>query len=171
MFLDLQKVALLKVSPVHRFLVGKWPIRIWLGGATLGTTILCFSMAGFGLRSISIDCIGYYLLILVLAPPFGFLLGVITAAMVFPSIMSTLARVNGGPFRKGDQVQIIGGPHDGKRTHVLGDQKPRAGGMDGGTVEVDLGDEHGLGVNILDAGRLLRVTDTDSDPPTSGTAE
>lgn len=68
-----------------------------------------------------------------LLPALGFLWGMILAPVVWPALHRWRVRVNGGPFKIGDRVQIISGPYAGLVTHV---KEP----WQGVALQVELGD-------------------------------
>ena len=95
--------------------------------------------------------VGLYLLLIVTSVPLGFMLGVAWGGLV-GALFIVRGRVNGGPFKPGDRVQIIGGSHDGILTHVYS-------GWQGNSLRVDLGEEAKTNFkDIFEPTQLLKVT-------------
>jgi len=59
-----------------------------------------------------------FIVAILLAVPLGFLLTFLSAAFWGPPLAAFIVLLNGGPFKVGDRVQIIGGKHEGTITTV-----------------------------------------------------
>ena len=125
----------MKPSLCQRFCAGKWVWILWLSLPSLGTAAYCLNLAEFRfeyLRDWSMA--GNYLLIALPAAVLGFVVWGLPAGMLLGILLHYRSMMNGGPFKPGDTIQVIGGIYDGRITKVYG-------GWQGSTVRVELGED------------------------------
>ena len=60
-----------------------------------------------------------FTVVVVISPAIGFFLGILFGALLLPPMYALRERLNGGPFKVGDSVQILIGPHKGMITQVV----------------------------------------------------
>lgn len=96
-----------------------WPLKIYLGACS-GT---CLALAILACRpSLEMFKDWQYVLVFigatVISPVLGFYLALPCGFFVLGPLYWFQERRNGGPFKPGDRVQILAGPHKGKVTTV-----------------------------------------------------
>lgn len=121
------------MSPIRYAFAHDWPTKIYLGACS-GT---CLVLAILACRpSLELFKDWQYVLLLivavVIAPVLGFYLALPCEFLVLGPLYRVQERRNGGPFKPGDRVRILVGPHRGKVTTVRKSWQ-------GGRLCVDLG--------------------------------
>jgi hypothetical protein len=117
------------------FFAAQWPIRLW-------QAFFCFIAVSLGLwvAPPTADLWGQggasspWLSIVLGALLVGWLVSIGTATMVLGPLYRRQGIENGGPFREGDVVQILAGPHKGRITRVYTTWQ-------GVSIRVDLGEK------------------------------
>ncbi len=101
---------------------------------TIGATMAaCLRASGFEFGEFpSWSVAGWHLLVLIVAAPLGFMIGLFPGFVVLCPLLHARGICNGAPFHVGDVVQIIAGPHQGTITRVYS-------GWQGDSVRVELG--------------------------------
>jgi hypothetical protein len=145
----------MKPTLAQKFFASKWPLSLWFASTSLGTVLFLLNIENFNLRDLSDwNTVALYLLLIVTSAALGFMFGAVGSGFI-GRLFHWRALVNGGPFKPGDRVQIIGGTHDGVLTHVYS-------GWQGASLRVDLGDEAKEKFqDIFFPAQLLRVSQND----------
>lgn len=60
-----------------------------------------------------------FTVVVIVSPAIGFFLGILFGSLLLPPMYVLRERLNGGPFKVGDSVQILVGPHKGMITKVV----------------------------------------------------
>lgn len=143
----------MKPTLMQRFFASEWPLRIWFSSTSLATLIYCLNAAKFSFQYLDDwHTVGTYLLIILTSVPLGFMLGVCSGVAIIGVVFNIRSIANGGPFKPGDRVQIIGGSHDGTLTHIYS-------GWQGASLRFDLGEEAKAKFqDIFQPTQLLKVT-------------
>lgn len=102
-------------------------MKLWLGGWVLGVTVAAIvatdpSFAAFSDWSVFL----LFAVVLIVSPVLGYFLGFVVGSMILPPLYEMRERLNGGPFKAGDSVQILVGPHSGQITTVVGPWQGRS---------------------------------------------
>jgi hypothetical protein len=153
----------IKPSVVQRFFASKWPLRMWFV-STAGAAMVCsLAATDFSVRLlVDWKMAALYLLIIVIAAPLGFMLGVCPGFMIIAPIFHVRMLINGGPFKVGDTVQIIGGSHDAMITKIYS-------GWQGAQVRVEMGEaEKDSYQDVLSPTQILLVQRSKPDAPPEG---
>jgi DNA-binding transcriptional LysR family regulator len=90
---------------LHYFFAHDWPLRIWLAAFA----------AAFAAGAVRL---GLGVAIVAVVALMGLLIGFLFALVVLPPLYRRRARVNGAPFRKGDTIRVLRGPHRGAVARV-----------------------------------------------------
>ena len=145
-------------SAIQLFFARQYPMKLWLGASTLGMTVLAIA-ATEPTRATFLDSRRMLLfgVVTMMSPVLGFFLGVVAGSVILPPIYALMERLNGGPFKAGDLVQILAGPHRGTITTV-------ASAWQGRAYRVRLGDEAKKTYqDIFGADQLIREEDAESE--------
>lgn len=125
----------MKPSLSQRFFASKWVWILWFSFTSLGTAAYCLNVAEFQIEYLrDWSMTGTYLLISLTAAPLGLALGIFPGGMVLGILLHFRSMMNGGPFKPGDTIQVIGGIFDGRVTKVYS-------GWQGNSVRVELGED------------------------------
>lgn len=95
-------------------------MKLWFGAWTIGVPVLAI-IAAEPSRTTLLDWRGVLLVavIAVVSPVLGFFLGVFAGSVLLPPVYALRERLNGGPLKAGDLVQILVGRHRGEITAVV----------------------------------------------------
>lgn len=95
-------------------------MKLWFGAWTLGVAVLAIT-ATEPSRATFLDWRGvlFVAVVAIVSAILGFFLGVFAGSVFLPPVYALRERLNGGPFKTGDLVQILVGPHRGKTTTVV----------------------------------------------------
>lgn len=117
---DLSKEAMKKPSIIQLFFAYQWPMKLWLGTFTLGTTLAALAATQPSRTTFSDwRSLLSLLVVVVISLPLGFFLGVVSGSIFLLPLFALREQLSGGPFTVGDAVQILIGPHSGKITHIV----------------------------------------------------
>ena len=108
-----------KPTRLQIFFAQNWPIRLWLTAIpllVLGVAIWACEPSAATFRSW--QAAGLFLVAIIVAPPLGFFGGVLVGIFIFGPMYYSRGLLNGGPFKAGDTVQVLVGPHKGTVTTV-----------------------------------------------------
>jgi hypothetical protein len=95
-------------------------MKLWLGGWTLGVAAAAITATDPSVATFSDwRSLLSFAVVVIVSSVLGFLVGVVAASMMLPPIYEFRERLNGGPFKVGDSVQILVGPHRGKISTVV----------------------------------------------------
>ena len=95
-------------------------MRLWFSAWTLGVAAVAVAATEPSLATFADwRSILSFALVVVISPLFGFFLGLLAGSVILPPMYAIRERLNGGPFKTGDRVQILIGPHKGEITHVI----------------------------------------------------
>ena len=107
-------------SPVQMFFAHQWPMRLWFSAWTLGVAALAIAATNPCLATFADwRSILSFAVVAAISPIFGYFLGLLAGSMILPPMYALRERLNGGPFKTGDRVQILIGPHKGEITQVI----------------------------------------------------
>jgi len=96
-------------------------MKLWFAAWTLGVTV-CAMIAIEPSRVVTLLEWRGRLIVCVVAivsPILGFFLGALVGSFILPPLYELRERLNGGPFKAGDLVQILVGPYRGEITTVV----------------------------------------------------
>ena len=123
----------MKPTHLQRLFASKWLLRAWFVSTSVAAAALCLAGSGFRIEHVKdLPLLGWYLLITPLAAALGIILGVFPGVIFVAPLLHVRGLFNGAPFREGDTVQVITGPHAGTVTRVYS-------GWQGDSVRIDLG--------------------------------
>ena len=93
---------------------------------------------------------GSFLIVLVISPVLGYLTAIVLGAFILAPFYQARGHLNGAPFKVGDVVQILVGPHRGTVTTVYS-------AWQGNAVRVKLGsEEEKTFKDVMQPAQLLR---------------
>jgi len=143
-------------SVIQLFFAHQWPMKLWFGAWTLGVAVLAIA-ATEPTRATFLDWRSLLLfgVVTMISPVLGFFLGVVAGSVIIPPVYALRERLNGGPFKAGDRVQILADPHRGKITTVVSAWRGRS-------YRVRLGDEaEQTYQDVFGADQLIREEDAE----------
>ena len=143
-----------KPSRLQYFFARDWPTKIWLAGVPLLCGLIA---AGYCYPTFKSSGIFLSIGIILLAMVLGFFASIPVGWFVLGPLYFDRSRKNGEPFRDGDMVQILVGPHRDQvvRVYRALDIAPWAGAH---RVYVDLGaDEKTGGRDMFKSYEIVRV--------------
>jgi hypothetical protein len=121
-----------KPTTLQRVFASRWVGRAWF--ATACGTCVYLVMREVLVRSADLWVLFYSVVLLPIALGLGFFGGVLSAAVIWPPLVTWRERINGGPFSEGDVVEVLRGPHAGRICQVYSQWQ-------GKTVRLKLGEE------------------------------
>jgi len=142
---------------LQRFFASNWPLWIWFLSVQAGCIIALLRAAETPLhpRGLTIWLLAGVLFAILL----GSLLALPLGSIVLPPIFAWRIRCNGGPFRPGDTVLIITGPHRGLVTTVYEPSQGIAVCIDlGGEAKRNFADDVSQ-LNLLRVPRTMELDD------------
>jgi len=109
----------MKPTKLQYFFASPWPHRIWL----IGITLLWAIMEAVGFLDIFPPLSSWwnfvrYTFYIFHGLALGFVMALFTGCFVVFSLWDRSERKNGGPFKIGDSVQILYGPHKGRTSRI-----------------------------------------------------
>jgi hypothetical protein len=153
----------MKLTLMQQFFAGDWPARIWFTALPLlfAAGIVCMCQPSWTLLTNWKSLLG-----LLAVGVISLLLGLLASVLVGWPILGPLYHdrglKNGGPFREGDRVLILTGPHKGRTVRVYSQWQ-------GDTVRVELGDlEKETCKDIFSPTQLLRADANPAEKPQPG---
>ena len=154
----------MKASGIHYFFARKWPIKIWMIAFPSAASVL----AGSSCWTLLVSPVNWkdplvFLGLVLLAALLGYFVGILVGWPVIGPMYYDRSLENGEPFRSGDMVQILIGPHRDRIVRVIEgfDYAPYAGGH---RIRVDLGAD--IRDNVFESCEILRISsasDTDQE--------
>lgn len=140
----------MKPTRIQYFYAQGWPLKIWLTLSPLVFGAVAVrtcepSLATLKNWRLLFSLIGIFLIWAML----GFFVGLVLGSIILPPLYHYRAIRNGGPFKPGDVVQILVGPHRGRvvRVHSLQEH----------SVQVELGKQAREGFDsVFTPEQLLR---------------
>lgn len=95
-------------------------MKLWLGGWTLGVAAVAISATDPS-RAMFSDWrwLLSFGVVVIVSPALGFFVGIFAGSVILPPVYALRERLNGGPFKVGDSVQILVGLHRGEITKVV----------------------------------------------------
>jgi hypothetical protein len=107
------------MSPIRYAFAHDWPTKIYLAACS-GTCLVLAILACRPSLELFKDWqyVLLFVVVVLVAPVFGFFISLPYAFLVLRPLYWVQERRNGGPFKPGDRVQILAGPHKGKVTTV-----------------------------------------------------
>ncbi|MEN6497158.1 MAG: KOW motif-containing protein, partial [Thermoguttaceae bacterium] len=152
----------------QRLIASDWPERIWLCAFPVVFAVGVLRSIPLRYAFDSICSAGLVVVVLGLSLVTGLVLSIPAAWILFGSILMEQGLRNGGPFKPGDLVQVIAGPHRNRIARVYSTWQCE-------TVRVDLGEAaKSRFQDIFASHQLLRVEPADpshSSEATSPTAD
>lgn len=101
------------------FFAQNWPIRAWLTITPVIVVVLAVNACEPSLALCqSWQAVGFYLIVLIISPLLGYFGAVLAGVFIFGPMYYSRGLLNGAPFKEGDVVQILAGPHRGSVTTV-----------------------------------------------------
>jgi hypothetical protein len=140
-----------KPSLIQLFFAREWPMYAWLGAGSVAATVFWVWACQPSWAALADWHVVLALVLgMVLAPVLGFFVAVLAFVFLVVPIYQFRGALNGAPFKKGDRVQILIGPHRGTVTTVYSTSQ-------GDSVRVVLGqDEENKYKDIFLPTQLLR---------------
>jgi len=135
-------------SRLQLFFARDWPLKIWFTLIPLLFVITSMRVCGWP------PAIGFLGLLFIVVVSFvaGVFSALLSALFILGPLYHDRALKNGAPFRIGDRVRILVGPHRGRVTRVYSTWQ-------GDTVRVELGEEAKAGfTDIFGPHKLVRET-------------
>lgn len=126
---------MVKPTRIQVFFASGWPVRAWF--VVVPTAICVLTLNAFEVTPAMLLAwpgAAWAALTAILSWVVGFLIAVVMGGPVLGSIYIVREHMNGGPFKIGDRVLVIGGPHRGRVGLVYSPWQ-------GDTVRVDVGEE------------------------------
>jgi hypothetical protein len=150
-------------SILQIFFAHQWPMRLWLGGWTLGIAAAAISATEPRFAMFS-DWTGFllFVVVVIVSPLLGFFLGIFAGSVILPPLYELRERLNGGPFKAGDSVQILVGPHSGRITTIVSPWQGRS-------YRVNLDEESEKTFkDIFGSDQLIKNKDAEPGAPPNG---
>jgi len=135
-------------------------MKLWLGAWTIGIATVAIA-ATEPQRSTFTDwrSLLSFLAVVIISPVLGFFVALFAGSVILPPVFELRERLNGGPFKAGDSVQILIGPHKGEISQVVSPWQGRSY-----RVKLDEESEKTF-KDIFGADQLIKEADAEPSPP------
>jgi hypothetical protein len=108
-------------SVAQRLIADNWHFKIYMWGSITITEVVYFSFILIPIDQSSLS-LGVNLLAWIACPllivPITYLISGILGVLIFPTIHHAVTRINGGPFKIGDDVEILSSRLNGKTGRI-----------------------------------------------------
>ena len=147
------------------FFAQEWPINVVMVSIWLSIALVVVRATGLTLASLTdwrsaLTTVAIVVLSLIL----GFFAAILIGYMVLSPILQDRVIKNGGPFKVGDTVQILAGPHMGRISRVYS-----SANLQDDSVRVELGEiEKETLKDVFTSMELLRENDAEQVDATAG---
>lgn len=147
----------MKATRIHYFYAGDWPVKIWFGFVLLFSVVLAVRASHPTMAALADWRVLLWLVAaVVLALLLGFFVAVMCGWLILGPLYYARLQMNGGPFKVGDHVEILYGPHRGRVVRVYSLWQ-------GYGVRVELGEkEKETFKDVFGATKLLKAKDAES---------
>ena len=145
---------------MQRFYAQKWPMKIWFIAVPILWVILDLRACEPTTATLTdLPSMLWLVVVALLSLVWGFFVAAIIALTFFVPVYEARALKNGGPFKSGDLVQILVGPHCGKVARVCSETRAE-------DLRVELGKEAAARrEDIFSPTALLREEDAEPERP------